>query len=108
MGWGAYSAEVSPVQQVAQALSSVPLDDPLAPALLTELKQEGSELIAGLIDPSKPPVQDVNAWSDVKGCYPSFPFFFKKKQTNNEKNIRECFKCVKTDHKLRDPLCVPP
>lgn len=86
LGGGAYSAEVSPVQQVAQALSSVPLDDPLAPALLTELKQEGSELIAGLIDPSKPPVQDVNAWSDVKGCYPSFPFFFK--ETNNEKNIR--------------------
>lgn len=63
----AYSAEVSPVQQVAQALGSVPLDDPLAPTLLTELKQEGSELIAGLVDPSKPPVQDVNTCDDEKG-----------------------------------------
>lgn len=64
----AYSAEVSPVQEIAQALSSVPLDDPLAPTLLTELKQEGSELIAGLVDPSKPPVQDVNTCDHEKGC----------------------------------------
>ncbi len=55
-----HPAEVSPVQQFAQTLSPVPLDDPLAPALLAELKQEGCELVTRLVDPSKPPVQDVN------------------------------------------------
>lgn len=54
--------EVSPVQEVTQTLSPVSLDDPLAPALLAELKQEGSELVTRLVDPSKPPVQDVNTW----------------------------------------------
>lgn len=55
-----YPAKVSPVQEVTQTLCPVPLDDSLAPALLAELKQEGSELVTGLVNPSKPPVQDVN------------------------------------------------
>lgn len=77
-----YSAKVPPVQQVTQALSAVPLDDPLAPALLTELKQEGRELIAGLVDPSKPPVQDVNTWNDEKGR-----FYKKKKRLINASSM---------------------
>lgn len=55
-----YPAKVSPVQEITQSLSAVPLDDPLAPALLAELKQEGCELVAGLVNTPKPPVQDVN------------------------------------------------
>lgn len=58
-----YPAKVSPVQEVTQTLCPVPLDDSLAPALLAELKQEGSELVTGLVNPSKPPVQDVNTCS---------------------------------------------
>lgn len=73
-GLEAYSAEVSPIQEIAQALGAVPLDDPLAPALLTELKQEGGQLIAGLVHPSKPPVQDVNTCVDEKGCLPFISF----------------------------------
>lgn len=60
MGLETHPAKVSPVQEFAQTLSSVPLDDPLAPALLAELKQERSELVTRLVHPSKPPVQDVN------------------------------------------------
>lgn len=61
-----HPAKVSPVQEVTQTLCPVPLDDPLPPALLAELKQEGSELVTGLVDPSKSPVQDVNTWSEKK------------------------------------------
>ena len=45
--WGLFShpAEVFPVQEFTQALGAVPLDDPLASALLAELKQEGRELV---------------------------------------------------------------
>ena len=56
-----HPAEVFPVQEVAQTLSTVPLDDPLAPALLAKLKQEGRELVTRLIHPPIPPVQDINA-----------------------------------------------
>lgn len=55
-----HPAKVSPVQEFTQTLSPVPLDDPLAPALLAELEQEGRELVTGLVDPPIPPVQDVN------------------------------------------------
>ncbi|KAG7243684.1 hypothetical protein INR49_011241, partial [Caranx melampygus] len=49
---------VSPVQEVTQTLSPVPLDNPLTPALLAELEQEGRELVTRLINPPIPPVQD--------------------------------------------------
>jgi len=59
-------AEVSPVQEFAQTLSPVPLDDPLAPALLAELKQEGRELVTRLVDTPIPTVQDVNTCTQKK------------------------------------------
>lgn len=71
---GAYPAEVSPVQQVAEALGAVPLDDALPTALLAELEQEGGELVARLVHAPKPPVQNVNTF---------------KKQTN----IKTTYKC---------------
>lgn len=58
--WYPHPAQVSPVQEVTQALSAIPLDDPLATALFAELEQEGCELVTGLVYPSVPPVQDVN------------------------------------------------
>lgn len=55
-----HPAEVSPVQEVTQTLGAVPLNNTLTPALLAELEQEGRELVARLVDPPIPPVQDVN------------------------------------------------
>lgn len=51
-----HPAEVSPVQEVTQTLGPVPLDNPLTPALLAELEQEGRELVTRLIDPPISPV----------------------------------------------------
>lgn len=100
-----YPAEVSPVQEFAQTLSAVPLYDPLAPALLAELKQEGRELVTRLIDPPISPVQDVNTCknkhSDVKDSI-SYPFTSFKSQTFENLTDRETY------HKLRGLLCVPP
>lgn len=44
-GESSHPAQVSPVQKVTQALCAVPLDDPGAPALLTELEQVRRELV---------------------------------------------------------------
>lgn len=53
-------SQVSPVQQVRQPLSSVPLDDALAPRLLAETEHELSQLVTGLVGRTEPPVHDVN------------------------------------------------
>lgn len=53
-------AQISPVQQVTEALRPIPLDDPLPAALLTELKQVRRQLIARLIDSTISPVQNVD------------------------------------------------
>lgn len=53
-------AQVSPVQQVTEALCAVPLDDALSAALLAELEQEGGQLVTRLVHAAKAPVQDIN------------------------------------------------
>lgn len=44
-----HPSQVSPVQQVRQPLSSVTLDDALAPRLLAETEHELGELVTGLL-----------------------------------------------------------
>jgi len=101
-----HPAKVSPVQEITEALSSIPLDDPLAPALLAELEQKGGELVARLVNPTVSPVEDVNAcdWKghDVKYCNTYFASSFQKSNWRSS-SFRKC-----THHMLRDPLCVPP
>lgn len=55
-------SKVSPVQQVGQSLSSVPLDDPLAPGLLAKAKHELGQLVAGLLWGFEPAVHNVDTW----------------------------------------------
>lgn len=50
------SAKVSPVQQVTEALCAVPLNNTLSAALLTELEEEGGQLVTRLIHATIPPV----------------------------------------------------
>lgn len=52
--------QVSPVQQVRQPLSSVPLDDAVAARLLAETEHELGQLVTGLLSRTEPPVHDVN------------------------------------------------
>lgn len=105
-----YPAEVFPVQEIAQTLSPVPLDDPLAPALLAELKQEGSELVTGLVDPSKPPVHDVNTCKKDTACCERkqdiLTYLFKEKLLRIADNLTD--KVCETHHMLRGLLCAPP
>ncbi len=53
-------AQIFPIEQVTESLGSVPLNDPLPAALLTELKQVRRQLIAGLVHPTVPPIQNID------------------------------------------------
>lgn len=55
-------SEVSPVKQIRQPLSSVPLNNAVATRLLAEAKHELSQLVTGLISWTESPVHNVNTW----------------------------------------------
>lgn len=114
-----YPAEVSPVQEVTQTLCPVPLDDSLAPTLLAELKQEGSELVTGLVNPSKPPVQDVNTCSGKpKKKHNSQHLWQQRQESSNtfwnddgdglERTTGQSARWRGRHHMPRGLLCAPP
>lgn len=55
-------SQVSPVQQVRQPLSPVPLNNTLTPRLLAEAEHKLGQLVTGVLSWTEPPVHDVNTW----------------------------------------------
>lgn len=61
MNWFTYNSQVSPVQQIAQSLGTITLDDTLTTAHFGEIEHIGGQLIDTIIQTNVSSINDVDA-----------------------------------------------